>query len=263
MALSAAIRYEGSRIASLIHVPSPYVTEARNKIVKRFLTKTKASHLLMVDVDLEFPEDSISKTYYVMKKENAGVIFGTYALGDFRPSIFGFPEKGNHLPLVSQELEHGQTYEIYAGSTGWLMMTRQAAMTIWKANEGRHWPWFDHDIEVADQLKGGELWKEENNTLRIGEDFTFSKRAREAGIKLYGTTLPILIHDKVQPLLPEFQEKAAREMGFAINSLGEKNAGSIREDEKQIQPPGLEPQSSEEEGCQDIQLSQREPPSSD
>ena len=225
VSLSGAVRYEGSRLSSIIHVPSPYVTEARNKIVRRFLVKTKANHLLMMDVDLEFPEDAISRTYLEMKKIKAEVMFGCYALGDFRPSIFGPPQNEDKaLPTVTFDLENANTYQIYAGSTGWLLATREALLKIEAANIGRHWPWFDHDIESADDLRDGELYKGENNTIRIGEDFSFSKRAREAGITLYGTTAPLLIHDKIQPLLPEFQAETAREAGLAIKEAGAKGS---------------------------------------
>jgi hypothetical protein len=225
ISLSGLVRYEGQRLANLIHIPSPYVTEARNKVVAQFL-KTPASHLFMVDGDLNFPEDALSKTYQAMKAAKAEIIFGCYALGDFRPSIFAPPAEGQKLPTVSENLTPNTTYDIYAGSTGWLLATREALLKIQEANKQRHWPWFDHDIEYAGEaFPLGDLGKSDNFTLRIGEDFSFSKRAREAGIKLYGTTAPLLIHEKYQPLLPHFQEELARTAGMAIRQAGnnEKN----------------------------------------
>ena len=216
VSLSGLVRYEGLRVSNLIHIPSPYVTEARNKVVASFL-KTTASHLLMVDGDLQFTEDALSKTYSAMKHVGAEVMFGCYALGDFRPSIFANPAPGQQLPTVSEGLEPGKVYEIYAGSTGWLLVTREALEAIRAVNTARHWPWFDHDIEYAGEaFPLGDLGKPDNFTLRIGEDFSFSKRAREAGIKLWGTTAPLLIHDKYQPLLPNFQEPLARAAGMVI-----------------------------------------------
>lgn len=216
ISLANATRYEGSRLSNMIHVPSPYVTEARNKIVSQFLYQTKGSHLMMVDADIQFREDDIEKTYVALKHVGADIMFGCYALGDFRPSIFAPPAEGGHLPTVAENLENGQVYDIYAGSTGWLLATRGALEKVREANSGRHWPWFDHDIEVADSVTGGELYKAENNTLRIGEDFTFSKRARECGIKLWGTTMPLLVHDKYQPLMPQFQAEAAKAEGLGL-----------------------------------------------
>ena len=216
VSLSGLIRYEGLRVSNLIHVPSPYVTEARNKVVAQFL-KSSGSHLLMVDGDLQFTEDALSKTYSAMKHVGAEVMFGCYALGDFRPSIFANPAPGQQLPTVSENLEPGQIYEIYAGPTGWLLVTREALETIRVANGSRHWPWFDHDIEYAGEaFPLGDLGKPDNFTLRIGEDFSFSKRAREAKIKLFGTTAPLLIHDKYQPLLPTFQEGQAKAAGMGV-----------------------------------------------
>ena len=216
MSLASLIRYEGSRVSNIIHVPSPYVTEARNKIVRQFLG-TKTNLLFMVDGDIQFPEDALSKTYSAMKHTGAEIMFGCYALGDFRPSIFANPAPGQQLPTVAEDLKPNQVYEIYAGSTGWLLATREALLKIEEANASRHWPWFDHDIEYAGETFNlGDLGKKDNFTLRIGEDFSFSKRARDAGIKLWGTTGPLLIHDKYQPLLPHFQEEQARAAGLGV-----------------------------------------------
>jgi hypothetical protein len=218
VSLSGVVRYEGTKITSMINIPSPYVTEARNKIVKRFLTQTHASHLWMVDVDLEFPEDALMVTLNDMSNMDAEIMFGAYALGDFRPSIFANPPPDGHLPTVSLNLEGGECYEIFAGSTGWLVMTRKAAETIWEANKEKHWPWFDHDVEQGGELsEKTELDKPGTKTIRIGEDFTFSKRAREAGLKLYGTTRPLLIHVKYQPLLNGFHGEMAKARGLSVN----------------------------------------------
>jgi hypothetical protein len=230
VALSGMIRYEGLRVSNMIHVPSPYVAEARNKIVHQFLYKTTATHLLMVDCDLEFPDDSLSRTYSAMKHVGAEVMFGCYALGDYRPSVFGFPpENTSNLPTVALDLKHGEVYNIFAGSTGWLLATREALTKIEEANTNRHWKWFDHDIEYAGETFSlGELGKIDNHTIRIGEDFSFSKRAREAGVKLWGTTSPLLLHCKYQPLLNSFQREAALAAGYGA-FYGGPNANIVQE----------------------------------
>lgn len=229
--LAGVLRYSGNMISNIIHMPSPYVVEARNKIVYQFLKQTKSKYLLMIDVDEQFPEDAVQQTYFASKVSNADIMFGCYALGDFRPSIFGPPAPDNTggLPTILENLQYGKIYEIYAGGTGWLMITREACEKIAAANEGRHWKWFDHDIEgVGSDYQGTELFKEENRTVRIGEDFSFSKRAREAGYKIYGTTLPLIIHDKYQPLLSNFMQEEAMRRGLAIrggtNAVGSGNA---------------------------------------
>lgn len=238
VALAGLLRYSGHMVSNIIHMPSPYVVEARNKIIWQFLNKTKANYLLMVDVDEQFPEDALQQTYFATKVSNADVMFGCYALGDFRPSIFGPPPPGESgaLPTVLDGLEPGKIYEIYAGGTGWLMLTRTACEKIAVANEGRHWKWFDHDIEgVGESYPGGELWKEDNRTVRIGEDFSFSKRARDAGLKIYGTTLPLIIHDKYQPLLPNFMQEEAAKRGLSIRG----GANAVGSSDGQI--PGRSP----------------------
>lgn len=263
ISLAGLCRYSGTMLSSLIHLPSPYVTEARNKIVVQFL-KTKADYLLMVDADMQFQEDALLQTYFAAKRVGADVMFGTYALGDFRPSIFYPPvEEGHQLPTVVENLGPGQILEVYAGATGWLLMHRDAANKIAEANASRHWKWFDHDIEWAGPEWKSDLGKPENNTIRMGEDFSFSKRAREAGLKLWGTTIPLLIHDKYQPLIPWFQESTAKALGMPIrggkfNAVGSgseqvQEGGSAQRIEER--PEGSQPQASDsdhavgEEGC--------------
>lgn len=240
VSLSGAMRYEGNRVSNLIHVPSPYVTEARNKIVWQFLNKTKANYLMMLDVDIEFFEDAISQTYAAAKHVGSDIMFGCYALGDFRSSIFAPPAPGTQLPTLAPNLEHGKVYNIYAGATGWLLMTRKAAEKIAEVNAGRHWKWFDHDIEDAGELRG-ELYKPENNTIRIGEDFSFCKRARDAGLSLYGTTLPILLHDKYQPLLPDFQSEAAQRAGLKTRNATKQETESLNANRQLTIREGLLP----------------------
>lgn len=258
--LAGVVRYSGSLIGSLLHVPSPYVTEARNKIVAQWLQKTKSEYLLMMDVDLQFQEDAVLQTYFVAKQVGAQVLFGCYALGDFRPSLFGPPaDSSKQLPTVIPDLQAEQVYEVYAGATGWLMMSRTAAETVKAANSGRHWPWFDHDIEQADDLRSGELYKEENNTIRIGEDFSFSKRAREAGLKIYGTTLPLLIHEKYQPLMNHFMAPVAQKRGLPMrgntNAVG---SGQVQQDvlsqspEVQQEGQGEAPPTEQPESLQEV-----------
>jgi len=221
ISLAGLVRYSGTKIASLIHIPSPYVTEARNKIVRKFLQGTKASHLLMLDVDEEFPDDAMEETMAAMRENKAEIMFGCYALGDFRPSLFYAPGKPDgHLPTVAPNLEAGKDYKVYAGSTGWLLATREALTQIWEANKDKHWPWFDHDVEFADDLQADLRI---GNTLRIGEDFTFSKRARECGIQLWGTTRPLIVHDKYQPLLPHFMQEIAVKKGLKVNNAAGDN----------------------------------------
>jgi hypothetical protein len=238
VSLAGLVRYSGNLVSNVIHVPSPYVPEARNKIVHQFLNKTKADYLLMVDVDEQFTDDALQQTYFASKVANAEIMFGCYALGDFRPSIFGPPSNpASGLPTLIDNLEAGKIYEIYAGGTGWLFCTRHGLETIAKANEGRHWPWFDHDIEGVDETyPGGELFKEENRTVRIGEDFSFSKRAREAGLKIHGTTLPLIIHDKYQPLLPIFMQEEAKKRGLSIRG----GVDAVGSSDAQVQSGGTE-----------------------
>ena len=87
LSLLAAARYDGTKIGAVIERGGPYVDEARNQIASEFM-KLPFEYLLMIDADIEFPEDSITKTMFVAETMQADVVWGNYSLGHFGNSIF-------------------------------------------------------------------------------------------------------------------------------------------------------------------------------
>lgn len=208
--LARAISYEGGRIKGCLDMPSPYTDEARNKIVETFLKMPETEFLLMVDCDIEFEKDAISKSIWVAQNTEADVLWGNYALGGFSNSLFSKdPESDFGVALA--EAKANKVYEgLYAGGTGWCLMRRTHLLKMQeKFKDIDPWPWFGRDL-----IKGrsGEL-------VRMGEDLTFGKRSWDMGAKQVGYTGLLLLHHKTQPLCPPFMSEMAKEFGAGMSSL--------------------------------------------
>lgn len=205
--------YSGRLFSGTMREKSCYLTAARNLIVHKFL-KSPAEFLLMVDADLTFPPDSLNKTFAAQQLANAPIMFGNYCLGDGRASIFGSLEHDG-LPRQFDVMEPNSIYEVTAGATGWALMRRDALEEMRKVYAGDSWPWFNHDyIKDADR---GAMLLNNIGEYRLGEDITFSKRAREAGIKMYGYTGLTLVHHKVTPLLNDFMKGHVESLGVPVS----------------------------------------------
>jgi hypothetical protein len=182
-------------------MPSPYTDEARNKIVSTFLAMPPADFLLMLDCDIEFEKDAISKSMWVAQNTGAAVVWGNYVLGGHSNSLFS-KDPESDLGIALTDCKPNMVYEgVYAGGTGWCLMRREHLLAMKEKYKDDPWPWFARDI-VKD--KDGTL-------VRMGEDFTFGKRTWEMGAKQVGYTGLMLIHHKFQPLCPPFMEGVARE----------------------------------------------------
>ena len=210
-ALARACAYEGGRIKRVIDIPSPYTDEARNEIVEAFLAipdpGKENEFLLMVDSDIEFEKDAISKTMMVAQIHNADVVWGNYALGTLTNSIFGLdPDPTQELAMVLGDLKPNMVYDnLYGGGTGWCLM-RRSILEKMKETFPAPWHWFDRDI-----VKGvnGKL-------VKMGEDLTFGRRLNQMGAKQIGYTGLVLLHHKLHPTAPEFMRNEVEAMGLQM-----------------------------------------------
>jgi len=118
--LARAVAYEGGRIKACIERASPYTDQARNQIVEDFLVLPHCDYLLMVDADIDFEKDAISKTMWVAQNFNADVVWGNYALGDYRNSLFvKDPFNGTDLAGSLDNIRPNMVYEAStAGAPG-------------------------------------------------------------------------------------------------------------------------------------------------
>lgn len=207
-ALGRALAYEGGRVKACVRQPSPYTEEARNKIVETFLALPPAEYLLMVDADIEFEKDAISKTMWVADNFEADVVWGNYALGTFSNSLFAKDEK-TELALAMDELKPNMVYHnVYAGGTGWCLM-RRALLEKMKTSYPGPWHWFERDV-----VKG-----ENGEDVKLGEDLSFGRRVFLLGGKQLGYTGNFLVHHKHTPMVPQFMEPVAIEMGIPMQNV--------------------------------------------
>jgi hypothetical protein len=190
----------------VLELGSPYVDEARNKIVEGFLDSTEEDYLLMLDADIEFEKDAISKTMFVAENFGADVVWGNYSLGTFANSIFGKdPESDFGIELGA--LEPNKIYhDVYAGGTGWCLMHRNVLLAMKEKYPGP-WHWFDRDY-VTDPA---------GKVVKFGEDMSFGRRIYQMGGKQLGFTGIILIHHKLHATVPQMmQEVVNKEMGVKV-----------------------------------------------
>ena len=197
--LARAVAYEGNRVDRVIDLQSPYTEEARNKVVEAFLGGTSAEYLLMVDADIEFERDSISKTMWVAQNFDAAVVWGNYALGTFGNSIFTKDPK-SEWALVLENLQPNMIYQdVYAGGTGWCLMTREVLEQMKREQPGP-WHWFGRDSVPGPK---GE-------SSLLGEDIGFGRRVSmlsgEKRPLQIGYTGLVLIHHKFHATVPEFMK---------------------------------------------------------
>lgn len=204
--LARACAYEGGRIKSCIEVQSPYTDEARNKVVQGFLGLDPCpEYLLMVDGDIEFEKDAISKTMWVAQSFDADVVWGNYALGTFSNSLFAKDET-TELAIALEGLNPDKVYHgIYGGGTGWCLMKREFLQKMREEYPGP-WHWFGRD-----DIKGVE-----GEDIKLGEDLSFGRRAWLLGAKQLGYTGIFLIHHKFHPTAPQFMQEVAAKAGCTM-----------------------------------------------
>lgn len=210
--LARAVAYEGARIKSCIRWPGPYCEEARNKIVEQFLKLPPVEYLLMMDADIDFEKDSISKTMIIADGTGADVVWGNYALGTFSNSLFIKDPEGSDYAMPLDNLEPGKVYnDIYGGGTGWVLMRRSLLERMEKECPGP-WHWFDRDI--INEPDTGKPYK-------MGEDLCFGRRVYNMkDTKQVGYTGCFLVHNKKHPTVPQFMNPIAEQLGLSMQMQG-------------------------------------------
>lgn len=206
--MARACAFEGGRIKACVRHQSPYTEEARNKVVETFLAMPPVDYLLMVDADIEFEKDAISKTMWVAQNFDADVVWGNYALSTFSNSLFAKDDK-TELALAMDNLRPNMVYHnVYGGGTGWCLMKRSLLEKMKETYEGP-WHWFGRDV-VKD---------ENGKDVKMGEDLSFGRRVWKMGGKQIGYTGVFLVHYKNTATVPGFMAPVAEELGTPMQSL--------------------------------------------
>lgn len=160
------------------------IQSARNKIVRIFLAATQAEWLLMLDTDMVFESDVLTKLLSVANAESAPIVAGLYELGNFRdhrPSISRINEGTEGDPFLPiTDYPENALCQVDAAGTG-CMLFHRSVFAEFSEKYPEPIPWFAETV-----YKGFEF----------GEDITFCIRAAERDIPVFCHTGVKLGHMK-------------------------------------------------------------------
>lgn len=146
------------------------IARARNLTVEEFLTTTTDDWLWMVDADMEV-NLSVLRALLQKGEEHGACVVAAQSLrlvgNEARPTLVGDMD------------------DLHYAGTGCMLVHRDVLKNMMADRYGDPWIWFGHD------LVDGE---------RLGEDFTFCRRVREYGFKIYGLEDVIVPHHKSHAL---------------------------------------------------------------
>lgn len=185
------LRVEHDRVQGVIGILSgPKVDDARNILIKTWLTESDSPRLLMVDTDMVLPPDSIKRLVSHNKDIVGGLAFSA-GWSTMRPTLHVITATEEGLPTISIMWDYPENSLVQVDATGGacLMITRKAAMAIWEARGLDHpMPWFAFGM---------------HNGVPIGEDVAFCLTAGKLGFKTYVDTGLVVPHVKPQPMTEE------------------------------------------------------------
>jgi hypothetical protein len=169
--------------AVLTYESGPNISTPRNKVTDEFLRHQRAPWLLMVDTDMVFAGDALDRLVVAadpVERPLLGGLCFSPAAGEVRPTMYELTQKDTgDLAFTHRETWPEDTcVRVSATGTGFLLMHRDALLTVEKASRDQAAPWF------RESPVGAPL------TL-MGEDMTFCLRAAAAGI-------PVHVHTGVQ-----------------------------------------------------------------
>jgi hypothetical protein len=236
--IAAAVRYEGTKFGGFIERQGPYVDEARNQIAAEFLKLPYGDYLLMVDADIEFPEDAITKSLFVAESLDVKVVWGNYSLSHFGNSIFAKDETTDMFRPLGN-LQKSAVYRgVAGGGTGWLFVHRSVLEKMRDAYPGP-WHWFDRE-RIIDA---------DGKPVVLGEDLTFGLRCHKLKIEQVGYTGLMLIHYKLKGTVPDFMEEWAKSCGYPVTTAAnpyqkeidqvKENANKVEETSSNNTPRGI------------------------
>ncbi len=149
----------------------PAIVENRKKIVQHLLKDKSYTHILFLDTDIFFPEDTLKK----LLSQNVPIATGVYLGGQeikgkirLAPVLYDFAQKLDYIkPMPVNKIMGDAVFEVAACGFGCCLIER----------------------EVFEQV---EL--RYNKELGGGEDILFCKDAREKGYRTYVDTSIKCIH---------------------------------------------------------------------
>ena len=165
--------------AGVVFIQGTLIDQSRNELVRQFLA-TDATHLLMLDTDLEFRFDLLDKL--VAMNEKAGCGWFNIRIGrESRPALMRFEDEF-HSTLIDVTTETPEYFSADMGPSGAMFMHREVFERMREGGEP-YWFKFTHA-----------------NGLTMTEDVHFCQLLRQYGYRLMVCRDAQMRHWKVQAL---------------------------------------------------------------
>jgi len=173
--LISAISAQDTPVGRVLIEPSgPYLDDARNSVVAKFLDTTKLTYLLFIDSDIYFTLDDVRAIYDFARLQHKFCIVsgayrternGSYVVAGVR----NFSGQIDMLTLEQFSTLRSPTVVDGVGA-GFLLIPR-AILTELQAIHGSPCPWFDEPID--------------EHGVHLGEDYGFCERVTKLGHKIF------------------------------------------------------------------------------
>jgi GT2 family glycosyltransferase len=153
---------------------SANISNARNAIVRTFLTSTDAEWLWMVDTDMAWEPDALDILLAHASRERApivgGLCFGVED-GQLFPTLYAWEKRGEGLGIARySEFPDDAMFQVGATGAAFLLIHRSVLEAVESKGFNKTFPWFQET---------------EMNGLACGEDITFCARAGMCGFPVY------------------------------------------------------------------------------
>lgn len=165
----------------------PYLDDGRNKVARLFTDPVFAEQgcdrLLMVDSDIEFKPDDVSRLAELDLPVVSGVYHNSYHELGVKPVVYDWMvnELGmKTLAVIDKWPNRKRLQSVTAIGAGFLMIRRDVLDVLYGIH-GEPQPFFAEDIRDG---------------IHFGEDLTFCLRCHEAGIDVIADTKTQLAHHK-------------------------------------------------------------------
>jgi hypothetical protein len=172
--------YGPGHVRAIIVERSPVnITQARNNLIRKFLNKSEAEWLLMLDSDMVVPADLIDRLMEDavgdIDSEDytpfiGGLCFTINDNGDIHPTIYNWSSPGSSEAVDTiHSYDYGKTLEVGATGAACLLMHRSSLEKIYERHSDDLFPWFKEF---------------QHNGSALSEDLGFMRRIADCGFKV-------------------------------------------------------------------------------
>jgi hypothetical protein len=161
------------------------VAGPRNTVVRKFLAKSKADWLWMIDTDMSFPPDTLDRLLEYADKDEAPIV-GALCFGidgdDLFPTLYDLTEHdGSPRTIRYWEYPEQSMFQVTATGAACMLVHRRVFEAILERSFSRAFPWFQET-----EMDGNP----------VGEDVTFCIRAGLCEFPVFVNTSVTIGHQK-------------------------------------------------------------------